>query len=217
MRNIILTMTGLVVLGFTAPTGWSEDLQPNAIQLPAPQMDGGMPLMKALLNRHSEREFKPDPLPDQVLANLLWAAFGVNRPEKGYRTAPSARNWQEVDIYIARADGVYLYDAKANRLIRISQEDIRAQTGMQPFVKDAPINLIYVADFAKAGGAEEDKILFTSAETGSIVQNVYLFCASENLATVVRASIDRQALIESLQLRTDQKIILAQTVGYPKK
>lgn len=186
--------------------------------LPAPQMDGGKPLMQVLKERRSARAFSPDKLPPQVLSNLLWAAFGVNRPESGGRTAPSASNRQEVDVYVAAADGLFLYEPKSHALRPVSAEDIRALTGRQPFVKDAPVNLIYVADLAKMGNvAAADKDIYPAAATGFIGQNVYLFCASEGLATVVRASIDRPALAKAMGLRPDQKIILAQTVGYPKK
>jgi nitroreductase len=186
--------------------------------LPAPQTGGGKPLMQALKDRHSTREFSPEKLPPQVLANLLWAAFGINRPDANKRTAPSAMNWQEIDVYVATAGGLYVYDAKGNKLDAILAEDVRGATGVQPFVKDAPVDLVYVADLAKTGtGSAEDKNFYTAADAGFIAQNVYLFCASEGLAVVVRGGVDRAALAKSLKLRPDQRILLAQTVGYPKK
>ena len=195
---------------------FAEELKP--IQLQKPQVDGGRPLMQVLKDRKSSREFSPEKLSNQVISNLLWAASGVNRPDSGRRTAPSAVNWQEIDIYAATADGLYLYDAKAHLLKPILSEDIRAMTGRQPFVKEAPINLIYVADFSRMGKAtNEDKEFYSAADTGFISQNVYLFCASEGLATVVRALIDRPALARVMGLRPDQKITLSQSVGYPKK
>jgi len=143
---------------------------------------------------------------------------GLNRPELGGRTAPSASNSQEMDIYVAMADGLYLYDAKAHLLKPVLADDIRALTGRQAFVKDAPLNLIYVSDLSKmTRAAPEDRDFYAAAHTGFISQNVYLFCASEGLATVIRASIDRPALAKAMGLRRDQKITLAQTVGYPKK
>ena len=172
--------------------------------------------MQVLKERKSSREFSSEKLSAQVLSNLLWAAFGVNRPS-GHRTAPSANNKQEIDIYVTSADGLYLYDAKANQLKQILTEDIRALTGSQPFVKDAAINLVYVADLAKAGRSDPAADLYSGADTGFISQNVYLFCASEGLATVVRASVDRAELAKAMKLRPDQKIVLAQTVGYPQK
>jgi nitroreductase len=188
----------------------------KSIQLPNPQTDGGKPLMQALKDRKTSREFSSEKLPLQILSNMLWAACGVNR-ENGKRTAPTAMNRQEIDVYVATAEGLYLYDAKANILVGILAGDIRAVTGTQPFVKDAPVNLVFVADFAKMGNMPADQKKFYSAtDTGFISQNVYLYCASEGLATVVRGSVDRPACQAAMKLRPDQKIILAQTVGYPK-
>jgi SagB-type dehydrogenase family enzyme len=207
---------GLAVLFVFSRFASAQDLKP--IQLPQPQMDGGKPLMQALKERKSTRAFSPEKLPMQTLGNLLWAAFGVNRPDTGQRTAPSAMNRQEIDIYVATADGLYLYEAKGNTLQPVLAEDVRAATGMQPFVKDAPVDLIFVADYARMGGQkDEDKNLYAAADTGFIGQNVYLFCASEGLATVVRGSVDRTTLAKTMKLRPEQKIILAQTVGYPNK
>ena len=168
------------------------------------------------MDRSSNRDFRSEKLPAQVLSNLLWAAFGVNRPDSGKRTAPSAMNWQEIDIFVASADGLYLYDAKRNQLIPVLRDDIRPQTGTQSFVKDAPLNLVYVADLSKTRGDSTERDMYVAADVGFIAQNVYLFCASEKLATVVRGSIDRPALSKIMRLRADQRIILAQTVGYPK-
>ncbi len=191
----------------------AQELKP--IPLPQPQTDGGRPLMQVLKDRKTTRDFAPDKLPQQLLSNLLWAAFGVNRPD-GRRTAPSAMNWQEIDIYVALSDGLFLYDAKDNRLQPVLAQDIRPATGTQSFVAAAPLNLIYVADLSKARSGPDSE-LFIAADAGFISQNVYLFCASENLATVVRGSIDRAALAKAMKLHPEQKIILAQTVGYPKK
>jgi len=188
-------------------------LQP--VDLPAPQTDGGMPLMQALKERKSSREFTATKLAPQMLSDLLWAADGVNRAD-GRRTAPSASNHQEIDIYLATADGLYLYEPKSHRLLPQTSDDLRAATGTQPFVKDAFANLVYVADFAKMTGSAEDQTLYSAADTGFISQNVYLFCASQGLVTVVRGSVDRPALAKAIHLRPEQRIILAQTVGYPK-
>jgi SagB-type dehydrogenase family enzyme len=195
---------------------YSDDRK--AIKLPNPQTDGGRPLMQVLKDRSSSRLFNSQKIPDQILSNLLWAAFGINRPDTGKRTAPSAVNWQEIDIYVATAEGLYLYDAKTQTLEPVLSGDIRPATGKQDFVKEAPVNLIYVADFSRMGAApKEDRELYSAADTGFISQNVYLYCASEGLATVVRGSIDKQTLTKMMKLRPDQKIILAQSVGYPKK
>lgn len=173
--------------------------------------------MQALKERRSTREFSPEKLSPQMLSNLLWAAWGINRPD-GRRTAPSASNRQEIDIYVALADGVYLYEAKEHRLRQVLTEDVRAQTGRQPFVAQAPLNLVYVADMARAGGGRpEDQQFYPAIDTGFISQNVYLFCASEGLGTVVRGLVDRDALAKVMKLRPDQRVIVAQTVGYPRK
>ncbi|MGA2855625.1 MAG: nitroreductase family protein [Candidatus Sulfotelmatobacter sp.] len=208
MRRLML----FVVL-MSASCVLAQDLKP--IPLPQPQTDGGRPLMQVLKARKTTREFAADKLPPQILSNLLWAAFGVNRPD-GRRTAPSAMNRQEIDIYVATGDGLFVYNAQANRLDPVLAQDVRAATGTQPFPASAPLDLVYVADFAKAG-SEPDADLYTAADTGFIAQNVYLYCASEGLATVVRGSVDRVALAKAMKLRPNQKIILAQTVGYPKK
>jgi SagB-type dehydrogenase family enzyme len=174
--------------------------------------------MQVLKDRASSRNLSPEKLPVQVLSDMLWAAFGVNRPDSGGRTAPSANNSQDMDVYVAIADGLFLYDGKAHALRQILAQDIRALTGRQAFVKDAPVNLIYVSNLAKMTRATpEDRESYAAAHTGFISQNVYLFCASEGLATVVRALIDRPALAKAMGLRPEQKITLAQTVGYPKK
>ena len=186
------------------------------VQLPPPQMDGGRPLMQVLKDRKSTREFRPDKLPMQTLSNLLWAGFGINRPD-GRRTAPSASNKQEIDIYVATADALYVYDAKTNRLHVLLREDLRVKTGTQPFVSEAPVNLIYVADLAKTGTDSEERDMDVGADTGVIAENVYLFCASEGLSTVVRGSIDRVTLSKAMTLRANQRIVLAQTVGYPPR
>ena len=192
-----------------------EALKP--IPLPKPQMEGGKPLMRALKDRQTSRSFSSEKLSKQILSNLLCAADGVNRPD-GKRTAPSAVNWQEIDVYVAMADGLFLYDAKANALQPVLEKDIRETTGKQPFVKDAPLSLVFVADYAKMGDiSDADKAMYSAADTGFISQNVYLFCASEGLATGVRGMIPREELAQAMKLRPDQKIVLAQGVGYPKK
>jgi SagB-type dehydrogenase family enzyme len=206
----------LTVLYFCPATILAQELKP--IQLLKPQLDGGRPLMQVLRDRKSSREFTADTLPLQVLSNMLWAAFGVNRADSGKRTAPSAANNQAIDIYVATAQGLYIYDAKAHVLNPVFAEDIREKTGKQSFVKDSPVNLIYVADFSRVRNIQADERLFYSAaDAGFISQNVYLYCASEGLATVVRGGIDRPVLKKAMKLRPEQKVILAQSVGYSKK
>jgi SagB-type dehydrogenase family enzyme len=190
----------------------------DSITLPKPATTGGEPLMALLKNRHSTRELSDRKLPDSVMSDLLWAAWGINRPDSGKRTAPSAKNKQEVDVYVVTADGAYLYDAVDHALKLVATQDLRAQTGGQAFVATAPVNLVYVADYAKsAGGSDEDKLMYGAIATGCIIQNVYLYCTSEGLGTVARAVSGGGELAESLGLRDDQRILMAQTVGYPAK
>ena len=187
-----------------------------AIKLPPPETAGGMPLMQALKARHSTREFGSKPLPPQVLSNLLWAANGVNRPESGHRTVPSAHDWREIDVYVTTADGAYRYDPPTHTLKRVVAGDIRRLTGVQNYVATAPLNLVYVADQDRMSGASaEDKAFYSATDAGFIAQNVYLYCASAGLAVVVRGLVDRDALGAALGLGRHQRIILSQSVGYP--
>ncbi len=222
MKRIIcaLAILGLFVLMNPYLSSAQEG---EVIKLPPPQKEGGMPLMKALSLRKSTRgNFGPDTkLSMQQISNLLWAANGVNR-DGGYRTAPSAIDWRNIDIYITTADGLFLYDAEKNILKVLGKEDVRAVAGRQDFVKTAPLNLIYVADLAKATfpGAKEPAPtaeMWSFAGVGFVAQNVYLFCASENLACIVRAMADAEAIAKTLKLRPDQKFILAQTVAHFKE
>jgi SagB-type dehydrogenase family enzyme len=216
MKSLLKGIALVLAVSFLASPVSADEAK--TIQLPAPQTTGGMPLMDALMARHSSREYAPEPLPPQELSNLLWAAFGINRPEKGLRTAPSARNWQEIDVYAAMADGLYLYDAKANALRLVLARDIREATGGQPFVKDAPVNLVFVADYKKMGDIpKEAKDSYSAADAAFISENVYLYCASAGLATVVRGAVNKEALGKAMELGADQKVVFAQTVGYPKK
>lgn len=194
----------------------------EVIKLPDPQTEGGMPLMKALSLRKSTRgNFGPDTkLSMQQMSNMLWAACGVNR-SGNYRTSPSAANWNNIDIYVTTADGLYLYDPIKHTLKVLGKEDIRAVSGQQPFVTKAPVNLIYVADYKKAsfGGGEQAPTAETwsYANTGFIAQNVYLWSASEDLACIVRAMADKDAIKIALKLRPEQHFMLAQTIAHFKK
>jgi len=218
MRHLLVLFGSLILVLLLVLPDPSYPQELKDIKLPAPQMEGGRPLMEVLKDRHSSREFSPEELPLQVLSNLLWAGFGINRPDSGKRTAPTAVNWQNIDIYVAMPKGLFLYDAKENDLLPILAEDIRAAAGTQSFVKDVPVNLIYVADFSKIPrGTDEDKNFYSAAHSGFISQNVYLYCASEGLATVVRGLVDREAMAKVMKLRPEQRVILAQSVGYPKK
>jgi SagB-type dehydrogenase family enzyme len=184
------------------------------INLPEPQKEGGMPLMEALSKRKSTRDFSTKEISDQVLANLLWAAYGFNRPGQKKRTAPSAWNIQNINIYVAKSSGLYIYDAAENTLKLVLKKDVRQNAGTQDFVKHVPVNLIYVADLSMMSRVGEKAGFYSAAQTGFIAQNVYLFCASFNLGTVVRDLIDRDKLREIMNLKDSEEIILSQSVGY---
>jgi len=189
---------------------------PKPLELVPAQKQGGMPLMEALAKRSTSRAFETKELMPQQLSNLLWAAFGVNRPD-GKRTAPSSMNKLETEIYVLTKQGVYTYNAKEHRLDGISSEDLRELSGKQPFVKDAPVTLVFVADLSKMSDADKaEKLNTANIDAGFISQNVYLYCASEGLATGVRGWVDREALGKKLKLKADQAITVAQSVGYPK-
>ncbi len=193
----------------------SQALQMSFPPLPAPRRRGGRPLMEALAERRSARSFATRSLEPQLLADLLWAASGVNRLESAHLTAPSARNWQEIAVYVALAQGYFRYQPPDASLVPLGDADIRGEAGVQDFVATAPVNLIYVADRAKIEGSNEDKAFFAGADSAFMAENVYLFCASEGLACVVRALIDRSVLAQTLKLAPEQRITLAQSVGYP--
>ncbi|HOH83840.1 MAG TPA: SagB/ThcOx family dehydrogenase, partial [Bacteroidales bacterium] len=161
------------------------------IILPVANTEGGKPFMETLKDRHTTRSFSEEKLSDQQLSNLLWAAFGINRPESGKRTAPSAMNNQETDIYVCLSSGVFLYDAKKHSLILVVEEDYRKNMGRQDFVASAPVILLFVADYSKMGEkvSAEKKDFYSAVDVGYISQNVYLYCASENLGTVVLGSV----------------------------
>lgn len=184
----------------------------NTIHLPEPVRSGGMPLMEVLAQRRSARTFSGEPLDLQTLSNLLWAAWGYNRERK--RTAPSSHNRQEIELYLAMPDGVYLWNAVQNVLIQVLSQDLRKAAGMQEFVGTAPVEIIFVAETSRITGKDERGIVETIfADTGLISQNIYLYCASAGLITVLRAMVDRVALASAMGLRDDQMITLVQTVG----
>jgi hypothetical protein len=212
MNKIILTiLCGVMMMGLFSPKDLSAASSEKLIPLPAAQREGGLPLMEALDKRMSMRSFSEKDVQEQVLSNLLWAAWGYNRPAEKKRTAPTANNKQEFTIYLAMKNGLFIYDAEAHALIKVFHDDIRETTGKQAFVKKAPLNLILVADTRK-----QDKLTSSYANAGFISQNIYLFCASEGLGTVVRGWFDEKALHKAMDLKEHQKIILCQTVGYPE-
>ncbi len=228
-RSIGLASLAVAVCFAVAPAGSTaeerkkveiietERIEP--MQLPEPKTTGGMPLLDALAARSSSRTFSKTLLNVQELSDLLWAAWGINRQESGKRTAPSAMNWQDMSVYVVTAEGSFRYEAAGHVLHGLGGDaDLRAATGKQDFVATAPLNLVYVSDYSKmAKASPENKPMYAGAHAGFIAQNVYLFCASRGWSTVVRASIDREALRRTLGLAVDEHIILAQTVGYPAK
>ena len=218
MRSRRLSSIGLLAAACFLITVTVTAQEPASIKLPTPVTTGGKPLMDVLKQRQSAREFSPDTLSRQTLSNLLWAAWGINRAD-GRRTAPSASNRQEIEIYVTLPEGAFRWDAAANTLNPVSPEDLRAATGTQPFPAAAPVNLVFVADTAKLTrpGTDPQQMLNIGADAGFISENLYLFCTSEGLATVVRASVAKEPLAKALKLRETQVIVLAQTVGYPKK
>jgi SagB-type dehydrogenase family enzyme len=204
----------LLAVSFAMPV--HAQPQDSLRRLPPPDTTGGKPLMQILKDRRTQRSFSDRSLPEQVLSNLLWAANGINRPD-GRRTAPSARNWQEIDIYVALESGLFVYEPSSHALRLVLPGDIRSATGAQDFVRTAPVNLVYVADLTKAGPqTNSDNVLFVGADCGFIAENVYLYCASEGLATVVRGMVNRTDLAKVMKLRADQKILLSQTIGFPR-
>lgn len=212
MRNILISI--LIVSLYSLSTIAQNSAN---IQLPAPQKEGGLPVMKALQNRRSSRTYVAGKdLTNQQISNLLWAAYGFNRDNK--RTAPSATDSQEFTLYVFIKSGIYKWDDKKNSLLLLSSGDSRALAGKQVFVKDASLNIVYVADYNKLTkyNTEIEKSNMAHINCGYISQNVYIYCASAGLATIVRGWIDKDAIAKKLQLPAHQKVIVAQSVGYDK-
>lgn len=201
----------------TAEEAPAQLLEGAKIELPTPRTTGGIPLMKALKLRRTHRRISEKQLPIQTLSDLLWAGFGVNRPDNGKRTAPTATDAREIDVYVALKAGLYLYKAEENRLDRISSEDIRALTGKQSFAGIAPVDLVFVSELERFEDMDlADREFYSATDTGYISQNIYLFCASEGLATVAVGYLDRSKLARAMKLRSSQRVILSQPVGYPR-
>jgi SagB-type dehydrogenase family enzyme len=210
-----LTKLALGMMGRLRPKPARGDAS-KTIELPEPQKEGGIPLMEAISKRRSDREFSSRELPVPLLSNLLWAAYGVNRAD-GHRTAPSALDAQEIDVYVALPSGAYLYDATAHQLQLIASSDLRSITGYQDFVDEAPLDLVFVADYSRMKLVPVAlRESYASVAAGAISQNVYLFAAGNGLATVIRAWIDRESIANALGLSHDHQVLLSQTVGYPR-
>lgn len=187
------------------------------IKLNSPDKNRGSSVMKALSDRHSDREYAAKELSLQDLSDLLWAANGINRPD-GKRTAPSALNKQDVDVYVIMKEGAYLYNAKQQALIPVAQGDQRAAVaGSQDFVKSAPVCLVLVSDLSRFGKVSDQTKLMGAVDVGIVCQNIGLFCAGTGLSTVPRATMDKDALKKILKLSDSQLPIMNHPVGYPKK
>jgi nitroreductase len=192
------------------------DLEADTVVLPSPAFPAGASLEDALKQRRSERVFRNEALPLETVATLLWAGCGLNRPASGHRTSPSAHNWQEISVYAVMAEGAYRYDPAGHRLLLVDAQDLRHLTGLQDFVGAAPLNLMYVADFARMRDCPaQERSFFAGADAAFVAQNILLCCAGAGLSTVVRALIDRRALAAALRLSQTERIALAQTIGLP--
>lgn len=209
MKSIFLSLVAACMLS----GAYAQTLSP--IQLKAPEKKAGLSVMETLANRHSTREFSNKKLTLQELSNLLWAANGINRSEKGMRTAPSAMNAQEVDVYVCMEEGAFLYDAKSNQLQPVIQEDLRGLVGgKQTFVKNAPVVLLMVSDLSKLpGGNSEQTKLMAAIDAGIVSQNISIACSGLGLITVPRASMDKEALAQKLKLKSTQLLLMNNPVG----
>lgn len=190
-----------------------EIKEETRIELPKPEYGSGLPLMEALKRRATSRSFLPEPLPMQEISNILWAANGVNRPQSGMRTAPSARNAQEIDVYVFLERGVFLYNADKHLLDPIVMKDFRKEVSSQKFFVEAPMVLVYVANYDKmVKFSDEAKEFYSATDVGFVSQNVYLYCASSNLSTVVCGMFNKELIQKVLNIKNG-KILLVQPVG----
>lgn len=190
----------------------------KVIRLPKPNLNRNSEVMEAFANRHSTREYAAKALTLTDLSDLLWAANGINRPEEGKRTAPSAMNKQDVDVYVVLPEGTYLYDAKAHQLNLVAEGDHRgAVAGGQAFVKSAPVSLLLVSDLFRLGDAKNTHTqLMGAVDAGIVSQNISIFCSAAKLATVPRASMDTAKLKSVLKLTDTQLPLMNHPVGYHK-
>jgi SagB-type dehydrogenase family enzyme len=209
-----LCLCALIVGLLTCSVSLVSALEP--IRLTAPDLTKSKPLLQVLKERKSTKAFDTKPLPRETLSHLLWAAFGINRSESGKRTAATAVNCQDIDIYVVMAEGVYVYQAQQHSLMPVLARDVRPLAATQGYAQKAPINLVYISDYGKMDDRfGTKKSIYSAFHAGSISQNVYLYCASAGLGAVVRDGVDREALSKALNLRDNQTIVMVQTVGYP--
>ena len=208
-----IIMFGVLATSILDPSRGSEPLAP--IHLPPPDTSGGVPLMQALKDRMSTKAFTKQAIPQDQVSNLLWAAFGINRPESGKRTAATAVNCQDIQIFVVFENAAYVYKAEEHCLIPVVNRDVRSLAATQEYARAAPINLVYVSDQGKMPDSFKDKKpIYAAFHAGAISQNVYLYCASAGLGAVVRDSVDRAGLKDVLNLGEDQVIVMVQTVGH---
>ena len=207
MKKTILTLASVCMALSSAFAGDA----PSVITLPSPDKTGGKPLMEVLTARKTERQFKPDaPIKPQDLSNLLYAAWGINRPD-GRRTVPTAMNRQDIDVYVLFPSGVYRYDAKNNALVLWREGDLRGMAFMRPELPlSAALVLVYTG--RKIDGKTSP---FTPSHAGSAYQNVYLYCASAGLASVVCAGFNHKAMTEKMDLPDDCYVLFTHCIGYP--
>jgi hypothetical protein len=224
MKNkIIFFLIGLTVMGIilvmwnfkfhtaSLPTDGMQRIQLNKLDI---DNDQSISLQKALSLRKSNRSFSAKPISIDILSELLWAAFGINRKDSDGRTAPSAYNAKDITIFVLLPSGVYFFDASSFTLNPVFNKDIRSITGSNSI---PPLELMYISDQSKWKNiSKEEKNLFSAADAGFIGQNVYLYCASKGLATVIRGSINRNKLSSVLKLTSSQKVILVQSIGFPQ-
>ena len=213
MKKVLIALTALFI---TISGIQAQDLK--EIKLNAPNKSRGSAVMKALADRQSIREYDSKDISLQDLSDLLWAANGVSRQD-GRRTAPSAMNRQEIDVYVIREDGAYLYDATAHALKPVSKGDHRkAVAAQQDFAATAPISIVLVANLEKLGDPTQEGTRMTANfDAGIVCQNINLFCAAVGLATVPRGSMNQNELKSALKLSDTQIIAINNPVGYPKK
>jgi SagB-type dehydrogenase family enzyme len=218
MRNKIVCMKLMFVSAmlFTMIlVSSAADLKP--IKLNPPSKDRGFTVMKSLSVRASAREYSDKSINLQDLSDLLWAANGINRPDKGLRTASSGMNAQDIDIYVILENGAYLYNAQNNSLEPVNSGDFRSQIAGQSYVKTAPVNLLLVSDMSRfKRGDDESKLVMAALDAGIVSQNISLYCASVGLVTVPRVGVEIKKMEDILKLKKSQRIFMNHPVGYPK-
>jgi nitroreductase len=209
----------LIYVPFRAVIAQSN-VQPLVLELAKPELSKSFPLLKALNERKTNREITSEPITDRQLSEILWAANGMNRPD-GKRTAPSTQNRQMTDVYVVLETGIFFYNPTLHNLTRIAEGDHRKLAGTQPFVQNAPVNLVFVSDLAKFNSSyppeDLDLLMWAGVEAGAQAQNVYLYGASEGLAVIIRGSVNREELGKVMGLSPEKIIVVAQTIGMPDR